>query len=166
MTDDIVKRKGYLTLGSRLKRISDRLQMEVQDLMDQGGVPIQAFQYPLLASLDENGPMDIGSLAKTLGVSQPGVTRNVSQLSEQGIVRLTRGAKDRRQRIVALTDAGQEIVDHGRSTLWPQIETCLHEIISQQPSTLLDHLNHLETGLRSSSFVQRVDAKTGEHGDE
>ena len=121
MNDDIVRRKGYLALGSRLKRISEHLQAEVQSLMDQNDVPVQAFQYPLLTSLDENGPMDIGNLAKTLGVSQPGVTRNVSQLAQQGFVVLSKGKKDKRQRIVSLSDTGRNVVDQGRSTIyWKQ----------------------------------------------
>jgi len=156
MNDDIVRRKGYLTLGSRLKRISDRLQTEVQNLMDQNNVPIQAFQYPLLASIDENGPMEIGVLATTLGVSQPGVTRSVSKLAAQGFVDLTRGTTDRRSRLVSLTEAGRNVVTHGRIDIWPRIAQCLDEIIMDQPGSLLEHLNRLEDGLQDQSFVSRV----------
>ena len=166
MTDDIVRRKGYLALGSRPKRISERLQTEVQVLMDHNDVPIQAFQYPLLASLDENGPMDIGALAKTLGVSQPGVTRNVAQLAKNGLVELSTGSKDKRQKIVSLTVSGRELVDHGRTVIWPQIEYCLQEILSEEPGTLLDHLGRLEDGLRSASFKKRIDEREGENDDE
>lgn len=156
MNDDIVRRKGYLTLGSRLKRISDRLQTEVQNLMDQNNVPIQAFQYPLLASIDENGPMEIGVLATTLGVSQPGVTRSVARLAEQGFVDLTRGTTDRRSRVVSLTEAGRNVVTHGRVDIWPRIEQCLDAIITDRPGSLLEHLNRLEDGLQEKSFVSRV----------
>ena len=166
MRDDIVKRKGYLALGSRLKRISERLQMEVQTLMDQEDVPIQAFQYPLLTSLDENGPMDIGMLAKTLGVSQPGVTRNVTQLAESGFVEISKDTQDRRRRIVSLSRSGRKVVDHGRSVVWPQIELCLHEILSPEQGTLLDHLDRLEDGLRAASFSKRIAAPQKGQSDE
>lgn len=166
MEDDIVRRKGYLTLGSRLKRISERLQTEVQALMDDNDVPVQAFQYPLLASLDENGPMEIGALAKSLGVSQPGVTRNVAQLAEQGFVSLSKGTKDKRQKIVSLSPAGHDVVHHGRSTIWPQIEHCLQEILTEEPGTLLDHLDRLEQGLRAASFNQRLADKARDKQDD
>ena len=165
MEDDIVRRKGYLTLGSRLKRISERLQVEVQALMDDNDVPVQAFQYPLLASLDENGPMEIGTLAKSLGVSQPGVTRNVAQLAEQGFVSLSKGTKDKRQKIVSLSPAGRDVVDHGRSQVWPQIEQGLQEILTEEPGTLLDHLDRLEQGLRAASFNQRSADRARDNND-
>lgn len=161
MTDDIVQRKGYLTLGSRLKRISERLQGEVQSLMDSYDVPIQAFQYPVLASIDENGAMEIGQLARTLGVSQPGVTRSVAQLAERGFVELAIGERDKRSRIVSLTDAGRNIVNHGRASIWPEIEFCLHEILTDQSGSLLDHLDRLEKGLNDGSFLQRLSQKRG-----
>jgi DNA-binding MarR family transcriptional regulator len=134
--------------------------------MDQNNVPIQPFQYPLLTSLDENGPMDIGSLANTLGVSQPGVTRSVSQLMEQGFVIQAKDEQDKRKRIIALSDTGRKIVEHGRSDIWPQIEACLNEIVSNEPAGFLEHLNDLEEGLRSASFKQRVEAqKKGQSGE-
>jgi DNA-binding MarR family transcriptional regulator len=53
-----------------MRRIGEMLQAEVQQLMELRSVPIQANQYPLLTSLDKNGPLTIGELADALGVSQ------------------------------------------------------------------------------------------------
>lgn len=159
MVEDIVRRKGYLTLGSRMRRIGERLQAEVQQLMDERNVPIQSSQYPLLGALDENGPLAIGDLAEALGVSQPGVTRNAGLLAKQGIVTISRGRKDQRTRIVALTDAGRAVVRDGHERVWPQVQSCLAEILAGQAGSLLDQLDILEDELRAMSFPQRV-AKT------
>ena len=87
------------------------------------------------------------------------MTRSVSQLMEHGFVILKKDEKDRRKRIIALTDTGREIVENGRSVIWPQIEACVKEIVSSEPVSLLEHLSYLEEGLRSASFKQRVDAQ-------
>ena len=153
---DIIREKGYLTLGTRLKRIGERLQADVQQLMDARDVPIQAGQYPLLAALEANGPLTVGELVDALGVSQPGITRSVGQLAKQGVVTVKRGAKDQRTKVVTLTDRGLTLVVAGKEDLWPQIDECLADICDGQPAPLLDQLDRLEDALRERSLFQRI----------
>jgi DNA-binding MarR family transcriptional regulator len=156
MVDDFVRGKGHLTLGSRMKRIGERLQSETQQLMIAQSIPIPASQYPLLASLDEYGPLAIGDLADALGVSQPGITRSVGQLVRQRLVSIRRGKKDQRTKLVALTELGRGLVQNGRRDIWPQIEHCLADILSGRTGTLLEQLDILEDALNESSFSQRI----------
>lgn len=161
MVDDIVRTKGHLALGSRLRRIGERLQAETQQVMNDHGVPIQAGQYPILAALDENGPLSVGALASALGVSQPGITRSVGQLARQGVVTVERSDADQRAKVVDLTDAGRHWVEHGRRVVWPLIEVCVAELTAGQSGPLLDQLDHLEQGLAETSFAQRIAASNG-----
>lgn len=156
MVEDIVRGKGYLTLGSRMRRIGELLQAQVQQIIDERNLPIQANQYPLLAAIDENGPLAVGDLADALGVSQPGVTRSVGQLAKQGIVAVSRGKQDQRTKIVALTDKGRTIVQDGRNHVWPHVEACLADILSSQSGPMLGQLDALEDGLRQVSLLERV----------
>jgi DNA-binding MarR family transcriptional regulator len=149
MVDDFVRRKGYLTLGSRMRRLGERLQAEVQMLMDDRNVPIQANQYPLLGALEQYGPLLVGDLAETLGVSQPGITRNVAQLSKQGLVTVRQGKDDQRQRVVALTARGRSLVENSRAELWPQVEGWLADIMAGQTGPLLEQLDHLEATIKA-----------------
>lgn len=155
MVDDIVREKGYLTLGSRFRRLGERLQSDVQQIMDVHGVPVQVGHYPLLASLDENGPLPVGDLAAALGVAQPGVTRSVAQLENLGVVAVRRGKSDQRTRIVALTSRGEEVVRVGRRDIWPSIERGLATIMADRQGPLLDLLDHLEDALKDRSLLQR-----------
>jgi DNA-binding MarR family transcriptional regulator len=156
MVEDFVRRKGYLTLGTRLKRIGDRLQADVQQLIDVEGIAVQAGQYPLLAALDERGPLTIGDLAATLGVSQPGVTRNVGQLVKQGVVAVARGSEDQRTKVVTLTGAGRAMVDQGKRDLWPLIDSGLADICDDMGGSLLDQLDRLEAALQEKPLFLRV----------
>lgn len=156
MVDDFVRHKGYLTLGTRLKRIGDRLQADVQQLIDAAEINVQTGQYPLLAVLDEQGPMTIGDLAEALGVSQPGVTRSVGQLTKQNVVAVSRGQKDQRQKVVTLTDEGKAMVTEGRQSIWPLIDQHLAEICSKGDGPLLDQLDILENALQEKSLYSRI----------
>lgn len=157
MVDDLVRQKGYLTLGSRLKRIGESLQAEVQQLMQQRDVPIQANQYPLLTALDENGSLTIGELAEALGVSQPGITRSVGLLVELGCVSLKQGRTDHRKKIVTLTLRGRRIVDDGRRHIWPHIERRLARILDGQSGPLLEQLDVLEDSIGGKLFKSSIE---------
>jgi len=57
---------------------------------------------------DDEGPHHVRHLAKTLGVSKPVVTRAVNHLSRCGLLGRQRRPEDRRDVVIALTDAGRE----------------------------------------------------------
>ena len=63
MVEDVVRSLGHLCLGTRMKRIGERLQGETQRILDSLEVPIQAGQYPLLGAIDRLGPLTVGELA-------------------------------------------------------------------------------------------------------
>lgn len=159
---DVVRRRGYVALGSRMIRIGEQLRAETQKLMNVEGVPIQAHQYPLMAALAENGPLAIGDLAAVLGVSQPGVTRSVVQLSEQGFVTQKGVPRDKRVKIVDLTSDGRAIVEEGMKLIWPRIEKRLSKVMEQQRGDLLSQLDHLENAMAAGPlFLKPVESPDG-----
>jgi DNA-binding MarR family transcriptional regulator len=65
-----------------------------------------AAQWRALKVLEHEGPQRIGALAAASRTTQPGMTRLVGQMADEGYV--TRGADpdDSRATVVAITDAG------------------------------------------------------------
>ncbi len=159
MSNDILQDLGYLTLGSRLKRVAENLQTEVQKLMDDRGLGFQSGQFPLLAALDRHGDMTIGQIVSVLGIAQPGVTRNVKLLKALGLVQIAPSESDARSKIVSLTPKARVIVDDARQNLWPAIERCLGTICEGRASGLLANLEHLETELKQKSLAERCRAE-------
>ena len=86
MVDDVVKELGFLTLGTRFKRIGEALQAQTQAVLHQHGMDLPAAHFPLLAALDWHGPLGVGELSDAVGVSQPVVTRSLRGLEERGLV--------------------------------------------------------------------------------
>lgn len=105
MAIDILKELGPVFLGSRLKRLAERMQADAARILAGAGLELQPAQAPLLAALDR-GPMTVGELVETVGASQPAVTRTAGQLVALGLVRAERGA-DQRRRTLSLTPAGE-----------------------------------------------------------
>jgi DNA-binding MarR family transcriptional regulator len=156
MVEDIVREFGYLTLGSRLKRIGERMQGDVQRLLKMKGFEVPSSMLPLLAALDRNGPMTVGELVLALGVTQPGVTRSVSLLASQKLIEVKRDPGDKRNRPVSLTAQGQNLVQHCKAFLWPQVEQALADICDGLEGPLLAQLNRLEDELARKPLDRRV----------
>src|SRR5438270_2127552 len=119
MTEDVVKELGYLTLGTRLKRLGERLQAQTQVLLQDAGVELPASHFPILAALERLGALSVGELTEAVGVSQPGVTRLLDKLEGEGLVRSTQLAGDRRVRTIAVTKSGRQLISRSKRTAWP-----------------------------------------------
>ncbi|OED01639.1 MULTISPECIES: MarR family transcriptional regulator [unclassified Rhizobium] len=155
MTEDIVKAMGFLCLGSRFRRIGERLQADTQQIMEELGVSLQSAQYPFLAAVDRAGSLTIGELAQAVGITQPGATRTVSQLLELGYVDMQASAEDQRRRLISLTSRGHELVDYSKKFVWPRIEQAVRELCGDLSGPILQQLAAIEDGLAEAPLTRR-----------
>lgn len=156
MNRDIVKELSFLCLGTRLKRAGDRLQMDLQRLLDAYEIPLATGQCPLLAAIDRAGPMTVGMLVSALGISQPGVTRAIKKLEHKGLIKFDLTDQDRRKRTVVLTPGGSEVVEQLKDEIWPAIEAAVAKLCSPNQGPLLEQISNLEAGLKRMPLDTRV----------
>jgi DNA-binding MarR family transcriptional regulator len=156
MVEDIVRSFGLMTLGTRMKRIGEKLQADTQKIMDELGAPLQASQYPFLAAIDCFGPLTVGELAEAVGITQPGVTRTVTQLVEEGLLRTEQSADDQRRRIVSLTGEGERLIAAAKSEVWPDIRAAVEDLCGHLDGPLLEQLAAIEDGLDASPLRDRT----------
>ena len=159
MTEDIVRSLGYLSLGTRLKRLGERLQTDVQRLLDEQGLPLQSGHYPILAALAADGSMTIGELVLAVGISQPGVTRAVTVLKQRGVVTVKPKREDRRTKYVSLTPEGSFLVSLAQETLWPAIEAAVREVAAGRQADLLTQLDAIDDALITEPLDSRARKK-------
>lgn len=76
---------------------------------------LTAERLELLALLESAGPLTAGDLAEELRVSRPAITRMVSGLEEDGLVRRSTNALDGRSVVTRLTPAGRRMLNRGRA---------------------------------------------------
>lgn len=156
MTDDIVRDMGWLSLGTRLKRLGERLQGETQGIIDAAGAPVQAAQYPYLAALDRMGPSTVGDLVAALGVSQPAVTRTLSKLAALDLVIVRAVDDDQRKREATLTPAGRRAVAAAKRVIWPAIESAVIDLCAGRTGDFLAQITAIEGGLAEKQFETRA----------
>jgi DNA-binding MarR family transcriptional regulator len=158
---DLIATLGYLCLGSRLKRLGERMQAGVAQHLAARGLDVQPAQLPLLWALIESGPMTIGALGERLGISQPGVSRAVAALEVQGLVRPADPARDRRQRQLAISPQGEVLIAHLSATLFPAIEQAVATLCNTAGPDLLGQIDRIEDGLGVRSLEVRITDRLG-----
>lgn len=148
MPNDILLEMGPVFLGSRIKRLAERLQVGAAKVLADAGLPVQPTHMPLLAALDRE-PLTIGQLVQAVGTSQPGVTRGVSQLVDLGLVQ-SAACADQRQRLISLTPAGVAAMARAKLHVWPRIEIAVDELCRGEAAALLDRIAAIEAVLEAS----------------
>ena len=94
-------KNAYRSADRRKGRESHRL----------GGSPVSQAQFELLIELKKQGPMAVGELAQTNGLSAASVSQMVDRLSEQGHVERVRSEEDRRVVKVELSQQGDAAIN-------------------------------------------------------
>lgn len=145
---DVVKQMGAAFLGSRLKRLGERMQAGAARITADAGLPVQPSHMQFLAALDGRA-MTIGQLVQMVGISQPGVTRAIGQLVELGIVQSEQG-EDQRQRTISLTPAGIAVLARARLHVWPQVESAVHALFGGRADAFVDRITELEAALEAT----------------
>lgn len=161
MQSDVVSDLGYVFLGSRLKRLGERMQAGAARVIADAGLAVQPAHMPLLTALDRSD-MSVGQLAEAVGSSQPGVTRGIGQLVALGLVTSQPGS-DQRQRTLSLTPAGRAAMARVKMRIWPRVGRAAAELCDGLTGGLLDQLAGLEERLAEQPLDARV-ARIADHG--
>jgi DNA-binding MarR family transcriptional regulator/N-acetylglutamate synthase-like GNAT family acetyltransferase len=156
MTPDTLADLGPAFLGSRLKRLSDRLQAEATAVLQAHDLPIQPAQQVVLGALNRDGALTIGALAQRLGISQPTITRTVQGLVDQGLLAVSREARDLRHKTLSLSDEGARVIGEAESRIWPRVAAAVSQLCDGQEQALLDQIAAIEARLDAGSLLDRV----------
>lgn len=149
---DILHEQGIGFLGSRLKRLGERMQAGAARVAEEADLPMQPSHMMFLAALDRH-PMTIGELVHAIGISQPGVTRGVGQLVDLGLAQSRQG-EDQRQRTVSLTPAGVAALARARVLVWPRVEAAVRQLLGDQADTFMAQIEAVEAALAETGIDQ------------
>jgi DNA-binding MarR family transcriptional regulator/N-acetylglutamate synthase-like GNAT family acetyltransferase len=150
---DLLADEGLVMLGSRLKRLAERLQANAAMVAAHDGVAAQPSELAILLALFRNGPAPISRIAEQIGIRQPSVTRILGNLLSRDLVARSAPRSDNRERWFELSAAGRRLMDDAMTTLWPRIAAALEEVCDGP--ALLEQLDRIEAGLAEAPLVQR-----------
>lgn len=140
----LLRERPALYLGTRLKRLAERMQAESVRWIQGLGLPVQPGNVLILASLFRDGPRTISSLARELQVAQPTVTRAVQTLIEDALVEVSREHVDQRLKTISLTQKGRDAWIATSVRVFGPAEVAVERMLAELDGPLLPLLDALE----------------------
>lgn len=158
MEVDLLAGFGVGFLGSRLKRLAERMQADAAEVARSLDLPVQPAQMSLLMTIRLHGPIAVGELAQRLRLAQPTVTRALGTLERDGFVEARRTPGDARSKRLALTEAGEALMVRVQTELLPRIEPAAAELVEGLSGDFMQGLAKVEARLDAASLLARIQA--------
>ena len=135
------------SLPIALIRAREGVMAPIRDMLSETGITEQ--QWRILRVLSESGSIDSTTLADRASLLFPSLTRIVTTMRKKELITQTRDHVDRRRQFIAITDAGQKIIDdHAAHSA--QIVADFRKIMGDEDyERLLDLLARLDPGSRN-----------------
>ncbi|MFT6676702.1 MAG: homoprotocatechuate degradation regulator HpaR [Sulfitobacter sp.] len=96
------------SLPIALIRAREGVMAPIREMLAETGITEQ--QWRVLRVLAEYGPQDASTLADRASLLFPSLTRIAQSMRGRGLITQTRDEKDRRRQMIAITEAGQKII--------------------------------------------------------
>lgn len=153
---DVLSEMPYAFLGSRLKRLAEKMHADAWAVAIESGTHVPPGLYPVLTILERYPSLTVGELAATLGISQPATTRSIKELATAGLVMTQPGEKDKRQCSVVLTDNGKQAVMLGKNTIWPQLDAAVRSLVENLEGDFEAQISEIERRMAEEPLALRV----------
>lgn len=145
------------TLGLAVLRLSRRLRQEA-------GWEVSQSQVSVLAVLAQAGELTLGELAATERIAPPSITRTAAWLERSGLIERRPDTTDRRVARVALSHAGERLLQVYRARGDAFLSTRLESLTEEECAVLSRAVPLLER-LASEQVPKRFDRTDEAHRD-
>lgn len=155
---DLLKELGPMALGSRLKRLSDRLMQDGIKIYQQCALDFEPKWFPVFHYLSERGPSSVTDIARGIGITHPSVNQIAQEMLQRGYIAAYKDPRDKRRRVLALSAHGK--AEREKLTqVWADIGGALEGLIRETGVDFLTQVESLERSLGAQSFLARFEAR-------
>lgn len=130
MNENYYQKLGALVLGSRLRKLSERLLFEVGNIYRNREIDFEPGWFHIMYLLDENECLSVTQLSDILQVSHPSVIQSIGVLESKGIVKISKDKKDKRRRMIELSDNGKSILTEIQP-VWKRIDEMMNQFLAE-----------------------------------
>ncbi|MCA9552165.1 MAG: MarR family transcriptional regulator [Myxococcales bacterium] len=152
---DALREAGPMALGSRLRRLSDRLMAGVHEIYKTSGVAFEPRWFPVFSYLAQYGPRSVGEVATALGWSHAAVSQTVRAMTTQGVLSSEKDDQDERRRVLTLSEEGH-VTLASLLPVWTQVEAATRDLMAAAGPDFLTALDLVEDALAREDLAARA----------
>jgi DNA-binding MarR family transcriptional regulator len=154
MKDDLIRQMGYITLATRLKRISDKMSHSTRLMYKTLNIDIEPNWYLVLVIIKENPKIAVMEIAQHLRFTHQSVISMTNKMISNGYLLTEKDAIDKRKTVFELTIKAQNMLPRIQR-IWAHGEQAILELLTEN-TEIMEHLETLESNLEESSFGERI----------
>lgn len=152
---DIITQLGELAIGTRLKRLSDYMMEEGSKVYQTQKIDFDPKCFSVFYALTQYNSLSIMELAETLRLTHPAIIKLAKQLEKEGLIVSKQDPKDKRRRLLALSQKGKEQLPMLQE-VWTDIAQTFNRVFQEQEQHLLQAVDQVERAFEQEGFSKRV----------
>jgi DNA-binding MarR family transcriptional regulator/predicted N-acetyltransferase YhbS len=152
---DLIKQLGPMALGSRLKRLTIRMNKDISLIYRKLGIEFEARWFAVAYLLRKQSPLSISELAEALNYSHTAIKNFANEMTRKGLIESVRDTKDKRRRLLRLSGKGQRIVD-ALVPVWKDVRSVAGNLIESSEPNLLTAIESIEQQLDRKEMYPRI----------
>lgn len=156
---DVIKGLGNLVLGTRLKRLSDRLMRDVSLMYRDHNLYFEARWFTTVYALSRHPRRSITELAADIGLTHAAINQIARELTREGLVTSDNDRTDRRKRMLKLTAQGRKINEALKPGL-KIVRKAVDELLQESETEWMNSLGNLERALDRESLYMRLQKRS------
>ena len=155
---DYIDQLGTLALGSRLRRLLNRMLAEGEKVYKSLDIDFGVSWFPIFHLLAYRSPLMLTDIAKALGITHPSVIEVTDEMIRRGLVRSQQNDDDRRCRHLSLTAKGKRAVSK-LEPIWEAFWQAGEDINSESGNDFLEAIKKVERAMDRRSMYERITAR-------
>jgi DNA-binding MarR family transcriptional regulator len=153
---DFIAELGMLALGSRLKRLSDEVLKQGEEVYGSLNIEFEPRWFAIVYLLKSEGrPLSITEIADRLGLTHPAVIKTARSMVKEGILTSRKDKNDARRHLVRLSRRGEAMVPV-LEPVWEDFRAATKQLFEEIDVDVISVLEKLETGLARRSLGERI----------
>ncbi|MBE9182014.1 GNAT family N-acetyltransferase [Oculatella sp. LEGE 06141] len=152
---DFYRQVGKLALGSRLRRLSERLAEDAAKIYSLYDVALDPKWFPVFYVLSHQDEASITEIAQIIGHSHPSVSQIVKEMKQAGLVNTDKSVDDARVSVVRLSSIGKQLIPK-LETQYLDVTQAVDDLLSEAQHDLWKAIEEVEFLLTDKSFFDRV----------
>ncbi|MEO0758020.1 MAG: bifunctional helix-turn-helix transcriptional regulator/GNAT family N-acetyltransferase [Cyanobacteria bacterium J06648_16] len=154
---DFYQQAGKMALGTRLRRLSEKLMADATQIYALYEVPLDPKWLPVFYMLSHQPEASITEIAQSVGHSHPSISQIVKEMKRQDLVTTNKSAKDARVNVARLSEKGRSLIPKAEKQ-FSDVAASVEALLSEAQYDLWKAVEEAEYLLSEASFYERVKA--------